>query len=185
MKQRWKTYEEVAAYLLNRFADEFGLSKVEGKQIIGGHRSGTKWEIDGKGVREGKEGFFIIECRRYTTSKQNQEKLGSLAYRIIDTGAEGGILVSPLGIQEGAAKVAAAENVLHVRLNANSTSHDFGMQFLNKLMVGISENIVLSESVRVEVVRTCQGCTAKFTVKGNERLCLSCIKNKEKTLHNT
>src|SRR6266436_1601422 len=27
---------------------------------------------------EGGGGFFIVECRRYTTSKQNQEKVGGL-----------------------------------------------------------------------------------------------------------
>ena len=35
-------YEEVAAYLLNRFAKEFELKFVEGKQKIQGRRSGTK-----------------------------------------------------------------------------------------------------------------------------------------------
>lgn len=28
----WKSYEEVARYLLDRFADEFGLGRVEGKR---------------------------------------------------------------------------------------------------------------------------------------------------------
>src|ERR1700675_4241463 len=90
----WKRYEEVARDLLNRFAQEFGLKFVEGKQRIQGLRSGTAWEIDAKGVAGGEEGFFIVECRRYTTSKQNQEKVSALAYRISDTGAVGGILVS-------------------------------------------------------------------------------------------
>ena len=81
MTTEWKTYEEVATYLLNQFASEFGLSKVEGKQSMPNLRSQTEWEIDAKGVREGNERFVIIECRRYTTSKQNQDKLGSLAYK--------------------------------------------------------------------------------------------------------
>ncbi|MFD0746083.1 hypothetical protein ACFQ1L_32730 [Phytohabitans flavus] len=33
-----------------------------------------------------------------------------LAYRIMDTGADPGIIVSPLGIQEGAAMIVLAEN---------------------------------------------------------------------------
>lgn len=100
----WRTYEEVAAYLLNRFAKEFGLKFVEGKQKVEGRRSGTSWTIDAKAVA-GDAGFFIVECRRYTTSKQNQEKSGGLAYRIIDTGASGGIIVSPFGLQEGPPKL--------------------------------------------------------------------------------
>ena len=55
------------------------------------------------------EGFVIIECRRYTKSRQSQEKIGGLAYRILDTGARGGILISPLGMQEGASKIADVE----------------------------------------------------------------------------
>ena len=34
MKQSWRTYEEVATYLLSQFAKEFGLARVEGKQKI-------------------------------------------------------------------------------------------------------------------------------------------------------
>src|SRR5262250_1546186 len=40
--------------------------------------------------------------------------LGGIAYRIRDSGAEGGIVVSPLGLQEGAAKVAKKENIVSV-----------------------------------------------------------------------
>ena len=94
-------YEEVAAYLLNRFAKEFELKFVEGKQKIQGRRSGTKWTIDAKGVAEGNEVFFIVECRRYTTSKQNQEKVGGLAYRISDSGAAGGIICKPIWTSRG------------------------------------------------------------------------------------
>lgn len=44
----------------------------------------TDWEIDAKGVKIGGEGFVIIECRRNTTRKQSQGKVGELAFRIID-----------------------------------------------------------------------------------------------------
>lgn len=173
MDHKWKTYEEVAAYLLNQFAAEFGLSRVEGKQKIKGRR--TQWEIDAKGVREGNQGFIIVECRRYTTSKQSQEKVGSLAYRITDTGAEGGILVSPLGLQEGAGKIAKAENIVEVRLAPNSAPQDFTMQFLNKIMIGLSGRINnFSGSVKAEVSRPCSKCGKMFTVKENEKICPDC-----------
>jgi len=175
MKEKWKNYEEVAAYLLNQFAKEFELSRVEEKQKIKGRLSGTKWEIDAKGVKEGDVGFVIVECRRYTTSKQNQERLGSLAYRIKDTGADGAILVSPLGMQEGAEKIAKAENIIHVHLNANSAPYDFVMQFLKKLMVGVSEKIIISESVTVKLYRSCLRCGAEFIVKENEKICPNCM----------
>jgi hypothetical protein len=147
----WRSYEEVAAYLLNQFASEFGLERVEGKQEVVGQRSGTTWEIDAKGFRQGDSGFFIVECRRYTTSKQNQEKLGGLAYRIIDTGAEGGIIVSPLGLQEGAEHIAAAENIVSVQLNGESTQHEYILRFLNKIMIGLHDTISFKESLEIEL----------------------------------
>lgn len=176
MAMQWKSYEDVAVYLLDQHAQEFGLHQVEGKQTIRGERSGTEWEIDAKGVRNDNEGVLIIECRRYTTSKQNQEKLGSLAYRIIDTGAEGGIIVSPLGIQEGAAKIAAAENILNVQLDADSTPTQFAMKFLNKLMIGIEMEGVASVSCSAEILRFCHICEERFTVIENEKVCSVCQK---------
>lgn len=79
-------------YLLDQFAAEFGLECVETKQDVLGQRSGTSWEIDAKGIRHGNNGFVIVEFRRYTTARQNQGKIGQLAY---DTGAQGGTIVSP------------------------------------------------------------------------------------------
>jgi hypothetical protein len=149
--EKWRSYEEVATYLLNEFATEFGLERVEGKQGIVGQRSGTTWEIEAKGLREGDSGFVIVECRRYTNSKENQEKVGGLAYRIIDTGAVGGIIVSPLGLQEGAERVAAAENIVSVQLSANSTQHEYVLRFLNKVMIGLQDTIGLKESLENEV----------------------------------
>jgi hypothetical protein len=136
---------------LNQFANEFGLEYVERKQEIQGGRSGTTWEIDGKGVRQGSGGFIIIECRCYTTSRQNQEKVGALAYRIADTGAAGGIIVSPLGLQEGAEKVATAENIISVRLNAECTQHEFVLGFLNKIMIAVLDTLSLTDAVQVEL----------------------------------
>lgn len=148
---KWQSYEDVAAYLLNQFASEFGLERVEVKQDIVGERSGTTWTIDAKGFRNGDTGFVIVECRRYTTSKQNQEKVGALAYRIIDSGAEGGIIVSPLGLQEGAQRVSAAENIVNVQLNENSTRHEYVLRFLEKIMVGLQETTGIQDRLRLEV----------------------------------
>ncbi len=149
----WKSYEEVAAYLLGEFSHEFGLERVEGKQKIKGQRSGTDWEIDAKGIRENDSGFLIIECRCHTTTRQSQEQIGALAYRITDTGAAGGIVVSPLGLQAGAEKVAHAENIVKVHLDKDSTQHEYVLSFLNRVMVGVADSIAiqLNESVEIEV----------------------------------
>jgi len=120
----WSSYEEVAQYLLNQFSQTFDLGVVEGKQIIPG-KSGTNWEIDAKGIKISNDGFIIIECRRYTKSRLNQESIGALAYRIYDTGADSGIIVSPLSLQKGAEIVSSHEGIKHVILDPRSTTSDY------------------------------------------------------------
>ncbi len=147
MKKKWETYEEVSRYLLDEIAHKFGLTSFEGKQKVDGKRSGTKYEIDAKGIKEGSDIYFIVECKRHTKSRQSQEIIGALAYRIHDAGASGGIIVSPLGIQKGAKKIARAENIHVVQLDPNSTTENYIMKFLNEILVGITEKIVFKDSV--------------------------------------
>ena len=97
--KKWRTYEEVATYLLNQMAEEFGLEKVKADQTVLGLRSGTKWKVEGKGIADGGDRFVIVECRRYSSSKLDQESIGGLAYRISDAGASGGIVVTPVGLR--------------------------------------------------------------------------------------
>ena len=101
-----------------------------------GRKSGTSWELDAKGVRSDESGFVVIEVRRYTTRRLDQEKMAAIAYRIRDTGAKGGIVVSPLGLQEGAKKIAKRAGVISVRLSADSTTEEYILRFLNQVMLG-------------------------------------------------
>ncbi len=174
MEQTWQTYEQVAEYLLDKFASDFDLKRVEGKQSIIGVNSGTSWEIDAKGFGKINNGFVIVECRRFTKAKQSQERLGSLAYRISDTGANGGIIVSPLGIQLGAQLIADAENIVSVTLDQNSTPTEFSMQFLNKIFVGHEEHVELTDKIEVTLIRICTKCKDGFPVQNNEQICPSC-----------
>ena len=61
-----------------------------------------------------------------------------MAYRILDTGASGAILVSPLGFQEGAKKVAAAENIQELIMGPDSTSDAYVVKFLNNVVIGVA-----------------------------------------------
>jgi hypothetical protein len=150
----WESYEDVSRYLIAEFKDHFDLNGVEGKQRIKGRRSETLWEVDAKGTKTGSgEVFVIIECRRHTTSPQKQEELGALAYRIMDTGASGGIIVSPLPLQEGAKKVAEAEGIVEMTLTQDSTPTDFVMSFLNKIFVRTGDKISMTGAVIAVVVR--------------------------------
>ncbi|GHU15509.1 hypothetical protein FACS189441_7270 [Betaproteobacteria bacterium] len=149
-EKQWQTYEEVATYLLNRFAEDFGLGRVEGKQIVPAE-SGTKWEIDAKGCKDNDTSFVIVECKRYTTNKINQETVAGLAYRIKDTNASGAILVSPIGLQAGAKKIAEKENIIPVTLNQEATTVQYILAFLTNVCIGICEEVRVSTFVIFEV----------------------------------
>ena len=149
--QPWQYYETVAIYLLDEIASVLGLARVEGCQKLVG--SVTNWNVDGKGVKGGAgEAFVIIEFRRHTTAKVDQEEMGGLAYRIFDTGAAGGIIVTPLGLQEGAERVASAANITSVRLDANSTCTEYLLSFLNNIFCGISDVVGLTDEVIIELI---------------------------------
>lgn len=150
-QQTWKSYEDVARHFLNHFRQEFGLGRVDPKQEIAGS-SGTSWEIDAKGVREGdNSAIMLVECRQYRFKRLNQEAVGGLAYRVIDTGAAGGIIVSPLPLQDGAKKVAEANNIVHVRLAPDSTPENFVIGFFNKIFIGVTERVAIPDHVSVVI----------------------------------
>ncbi len=173
--KKWESYEQVATYLLNQCSKEFGLTRVEGKQLIKGLRTGTNWNIDAKGIKEKEnEAFVIIECRRYITTKQNQEHLGGLAYRIIDTGASGGIIVSPIGNQKGAKKIASAENIIEVQLDPHSTPDDFVMKFFDKLKIGRTSSSCVGAKAEAEVLRNCRICGEYYDPIDGNPLCPKC-----------
>jgi hypothetical protein len=132
----------IARFLLNRLAAHLGLERVEGKQKLVGHRSGTTWEIDAKGVRSDDGGIVLIECRRQLSHATTQEDMGALVYRILDSKAEAAILVSPIDPQAGAKLLAAAEGVVHVRLTPESTTEAYVLQFLNQTFIGVAPEVI-------------------------------------------
>lgn len=181
MDRAFERYEQVAAFLLNEFAAHFGLERVEGKQIVQGSRSGTNWEIDGKGIRSPDDAIIIVECRRYQASRPSQEQLAAIAYRIEDIGAVGGIIVTPIGIQKGAKKVALAEKIISVHLDSESTTSDYVLQFLKKVMIGSSLPLSgkLDMKVSASLARQCEICGQQFPAIAMESHCPRCISERQ------
>jgi hypothetical protein len=132
----WRKYELAAAEILGRLHKELGLSSVEGKQKLEG-ASGTEWEVDAKGIAQDSGAIVLIECKRFPKSKVEQDLIASLAFRIKDLGAAGGIVVSPLGLQEGARRVATSTNVRSIRLNVDATPEQFALWIGNDLFAGL------------------------------------------------
>ena len=143
-KACWHTYEQVAVHLLNELAEEFGLGHVEGKQVVPG-KSGTSWELDGKGCSVNGARIVIIECKQHLSERIPQSTVAGIAWQIQDVGALGAIIVSPLGLQSGAEKVAAASGVVSVTMRPKSTTSDYLLKFLNQIHLGISDQIAITD----------------------------------------
>lgn len=145
----WQCYEEVAQYLLNQFAEYFGIDCVEESQRIPG-KSGTNWAIDAKGVKDNETCFLIVECRRHAR-KIEQGYVGQVAFKIKDTGAQGGIIVSPLGFQKGAKKVAEYIDIVQVKLDPQSTTTEYMMEFFNRIFIGRSDTLDLTDRLTIRI----------------------------------
>ena len=160
----WRTYEEATAYMLAQAAHRFGIKNVKGKQTLRGVRSGTDWEIDAQARRVADDALIIVECRRKTTSRMNQEALAAIAYRISDTGAGGAITVSPYPLQKGAAKVAAAEGIEHVVLRADSTPDQWAAEIRGMLNLGFTDRagVGVTDSLEITVRDATTGHVIEF-----------------------
>lgn len=147
----WESYEDVARYLLENIGDALGLGlqRVEGKQTLVGE-SGTMWEIDGKGVRAGTAAIVVLECRRYTTSRLKQSDIAALAWTISDVGASGGLVVTPLGVQEGGQIVARSAGIDVICLDADATQTDYVVRFLEKVFIGRSVALCVTVNFTAE-----------------------------------
>lgn len=172
----WEAYERAAREIIERFKHEFGFASVEGKQEIPGLDSGTSWEIDAKGICEDGTSYVLIECRRYG-KKQNQEQLAALAFRIQDTGSSGGIIVSTLGLQAGADKIAKAGNIIDVRLHKDSTPETFMIEFLGRVVHGAVAHLKAGPATVTgvgEVRSRCKKCGEEFVKYGDAIFCKKC-----------
>jgi len=149
--KNWKNYEDVTKQLLSDVRDYLGLGQIEEKQKIRGKISGTEWEVDvvAYDATDGK--LILVECRQRSNSKLSQESLAGFAYRVKDTGADRGIIVTTIGLQDGAKKVAGAEKITEIKLDYNSTSENYIAQITNQIFVKLTDRIKFSESLEIEL----------------------------------
>jgi hypothetical protein len=132
----WRKYEDYTTQILNDervrhyIEDYFGLYnfKVKPKDKLDGKKTGTKWEVDAYGYDVNNQ-LTLIECKHYKTRFIEQNTVAAFAYIIQDIGAKCGIVVTTLGLQSGAIKVAKAEDIGLIQLHRNSTDSNFFVSF--------------------------------------------------------
>ena len=147
-------YEAVTRKILHDLREHLGLDRVEGEAKYIGHRSGTEWKIEATGYRVATGALVLVECRRYSERRVEQEEVAAFAYRIGDIGADGGLIVTPIGLQRGAQLVAGAERIGVAMLNAEATETNYALEIAGQLFrgLGVFDNASLKDSVQVCVI---------------------------------
>ena len=119
-----------------------GIQEVKGKRGVEGS-SGVRWEIDAKGIVAGDSRFVIFEC------KSSEKKISvctvmHLAYRVKDTNALTGIIVSPACLTTPAKKLACYEGIHKIDLPVGCETNEYQVRFLNQVFVGVKSTIAVT-----------------------------------------
>jgi hypothetical protein len=158
----YEDYERVTAQILKNLRDELGIETVNQKTVVPG-QSGTSWKCDVTCYKTGTQKLVIVECRKYR-SKIKQEDMGGFAYRVEDAGATEGLMVTPIGYQQGAQLVANSAKIGMATLNPEATEYEYALQIAKKLFIGIMDQVRFSDSCTVE--RRCGKCKQVLTEDG-------------------
>ncbi len=161
----WKKYEQVTSFILNKLNDvknELQLSRIEQKQRLKG-KSGNLWEVDAVGYDAVNGKPVPIECKLRSKDKIPQNALADFAYRIHDVGCERGIMVTTIGLQEGAKKIAITENIEIIKLNKNATADRFDLVLPNRGQhhLGLGGKAKLKDEVTLIEIRDSNGNIVK------------------------
>ena len=135
MDKKCERYEQVTRKILEDCREQLGYREVHPKGKILG-KSGTQWEIDATCYLADNKAI-LVECRRHTTRKIDQEQVAGLVFRITDTGAKGGLMVTPLGYQLGAKLVAQAQKITLATLNPDATEREYVLSVAERLFIGV------------------------------------------------
>lgn len=187
-------YEAVTRKIFHNLREHlgiYGVSKEKTKHI----GNSTNWTVDASCYKNEDDTLVIIECRRKTTSKINQEEAGGFAFRVGDIGAGSAYMVTPIGFQNGAKKVATAHKIGMAILNVDATDTEYILNVANQLFRGLhvrekglgSESLSVSREVHVSetgssfesigVFRACGKC-AQALVRaedGETFICPNCL----------
>ena len=135
MEKDWERYEQVVRTILESLREHLGYSRVDPKGDLPG-RSGTEWEIDATAYQLADGKLVLIECKDYPDRKVTQGEMGVHAYHIIETGAAGGLFVTPVGYQKGAKLVANAAKIGMATLNLDATEREYDLNIAGRLFFG-------------------------------------------------
>ena len=169
-------YEWVTRRIFHDLREYLGIDRMSSDRTKHVGTSGAEWTVDASCYRIEDDTLVILECRRKTNSKVEQEEVGGLAYRFMDIGADMAYMVTPIGFQKGAQKVANANKINMVTLNADATDTEYILAVADQLFRGlrVSEYGVGTDSVNV--YRSCDQCGQELVPIGDGQtfVCITC-----------
>jgi len=112
-------------------------------------------------------GYFLGYYGRRLVSEERQKKMDYLL-RVLGKYSPAAIFLF------GDRKIAAKENIVDVRLSADSATEEYVLGFLKKVMVGLKETVLLGDKPVIEVSRRCRTCGETFELIGSETECPVC-----------
>lgn len=77
--------------------------------------------------------------------------MAAIAWTISDVGTSGGIVATPLGVQEGGQIVAKSAGIEIIHLDADSTTSDYVLKFLDKVFLGASSELRVADTFTAEI----------------------------------
>ncbi|MCK4392863.1 restriction endonuclease [Candidatus Bipolaricaulota bacterium] len=181
MSSNSKQYEEATKAILDALREHLGLSSVQGEVRYEG-KSGTGWKVDASCYRQEDGALVLVECRRKTTRRVPQEEMAGFAFRVGDIGASGGLMVTPIGYQEGAKIVAKAARIGLATLNPDATDTEYVLAIAGRLFRGLLISDHGCGTKHIFVHRTCSACGSKLVTwdNGQTYICPVCESLPEK-----
>ena len=138
-KQTWERYEDVARQLIDDIKSYLGVSMVNPDKKEFQKKDGGICEIDVSAYDMGDGKLVLVECRN-RKKRLSQEEVHGFAYRIQQTNAKRGIIITPIGLQKGARIAADGARIGLVKLEPNSTPDNYIAQLTQLLIIKITDS---------------------------------------------
>ncbi|MEH2402937.1 restriction endonuclease [Nostoc sp.] len=137
-KKEWETYEDVARQLIDDIKFHLGLSLVNEDKRKFKKNDGGECEVDVSAYDMSDEKLVLVECRK-KKEPLSQEEVHGFAYRIQQTNAKRGIIVTTIGLQQGARIAADGAKIALIRLDGNSAKQEYIAKITQQIFVKVTD----------------------------------------------
>jgi predicted helicase len=139
-KKEWERYEDVARQLIDDIKSYLGLSLVNEDKRKFKKKDGGECEIDVSAYNISDEKLVLVECRK-KKEPLSQEEVHGFAYRIQQMNTSRGIIVTTIGLQQGARLAADGAKITLIRLGVHSTKEKYIAEIIQQIFVKVTDQL--------------------------------------------